>query len=121
MSQQCVLQIQKAKLVLEDDSAHVTPPGVLHQGLGSSTQEMNPQEWVQRRARKMVGELYHFYEDRLRVLMFFSLEQTRLQGSLTADFPCLKRAYKKVSEKFFIWADNDRTRGNSFKTKRGEI
>lgn len=99
----------------------MTLSGVLHHGLGSSTQDVNLQEQVQRRGRKTVRGLDHFsYEDRLRVLMFFSLKQTRLQGSLTADFPCLKRAYKKVSENFFIWADNDRTRENSF-NKRGEI
>ncbi|RMC12302.1 hypothetical protein DUI87_09815 [Hirundo rustica rustica] len=99
MSQQCVLPIQKARLILEGDSARVTPPGLLHQGLGSSTQDVNLQEWVQRRARMMVGGLDHFsYEDRLRELMLFTLEKTRLQRSLTADFPGLKGAYKKDGE-----------------------
>ncbi|TRZ26084.1 hypothetical protein HGM15179_001056 [Zosterops borbonicus] len=97
MSQQCVHPIQKAKLILEGDSAHVTPLGELHQGLGSSTQDVNLQECVQRRARKMVRGLDHFsYEDRMRELMLFSLEKTRLQGSLTAGFPCLQGAYKKL-------------------------
>lgn len=103
MNQQCVLPVQKTSLILEGDSAHVTPLGVPHQSLGSSTQEANLQEWVQRRARKIIRGLDHFsYEDRLRGLMSFSLEKTRLHGNVTADFPCLKRAYKKVSENLFV-------------------
>lgn len=113
MSQQCVLPVQKAKLILEGDSAHVTPLVVLHQDLGSLTQDVNLQEWVQRRARKMAGRLDHvFYEDRLRELTLFSLEKNRLQGRLAVAFPCLKGAYKNVSEKLVIWADTDRTWGN---------
>ena len=65
----------------------------------------------------MLRGLEHLsYENRLRKLGLFSLEKRRLWGDLTADFQCLRRAYKQERD-----CDSDRTRENGFKSKEGEI
>ncbi|KAK4818515.1 hypothetical protein QYF61_014328 [Mycteria americana] len=84
--------------------------------------DMDPLEWVQRRAMKMIRGLEHLsYEDRLRELGLFSLEKRRLQGDLTAAFHYLKVAYKKAGEGLFARACTDRTWGNGFKLKEGRF
>lgn len=75
-------------------------------------------EQVQRRATKVITGIEHFpYEDRLRELVLFSLENRRLLGDLIAAFQYLKRVYKKEDEGLFILADSDRTRGDGCNLK----
>jgi len=61
------------------------------------------------------------YEERLRELGLFSLEQRRLWGDLRAAFWYLNEAYKKVEEGLFTRACSDRTRGNGFKLQEGRF
>ncbi|KAK4812030.1 hypothetical protein QYF61_025021 [Mycteria americana] len=84
--------------------------------------DMDLLERVQRRATKMIRGMEHFScEDRLRELGLFSLEKSRVQEDLTADFQYLKGAYKKDGDKLFSRACCNRTRGNSFKLKEGRF
>ena len=79
-------------------------------------------EQVQRRAMKMISGLEFFsYEDRLRELGLFSLENRRLWGDLIAAFQYLKGTYRKDGEGLFIRECSDRMRGNSFKPKEGRF
>jgi len=79
-------------------------------------------EQIQRRARKMIRGLEHLScEERLRELGLFSLEKRRLQGDLTAAFPCLKGACKKDGDKLYSRACCYRTRGNGFKLEEAQI
>ena len=61
------------------------------------------------------------YEERLRELVWFSLEKRRLRGDLIVAFQDLKGAYKKAGEGLFTRACRDRTRGNGFKLKEGRF
>jgi len=57
------------------------------------------------------------YEDRLRQLGLFSLEQRRLRGDLIATFQYLKWVYRKDGEGLFTKVCSDRTRENGCKLK----
>ncbi|KFQ03656.1 hypothetical protein N329_00793, partial [Haliaeetus albicilla] len=84
--------------------------------------DMDLLERVHRRAMKMIRGLEHLsYEDRLRELVLFSLENRRLWGDLTATFQYLKESYKKHGAKPFSRACCYRTRGNGFKLKEGRF
>ena len=64
----------------------------------------------------MIQEVKHFpYEDRLRDLGLFSLENRGLQGYLRAAFQYLNWGYQKERGNFFSRVCCDRTRGNAFK------
>ena len=49
-------------------------------------------------------------EERLKELVFFSLERRRLQGDLVVAFQCVKGTYKEDGDKVFSRACWDRTR-----------
>ena len=71
---------------------------------------------------KVIKGLEHLpYEDRLRELRLFSLEQRKLRGDLIAAFQYLKETYRKDGEGLFIRECSDRTRANGFKLKEGRF
>jgi len=73
-----------------------------------------PQKWSE--------DLEHLsYEERLRELGLFSLENTRLRGHVIAAFQYLKGFCKKAGEGLFTRAWSGRTRGNSYKLKEGRL
>ena len=147
MSQQCVLTAQKANCVLgcikkgvasrEREvivplySALVRPHlDYCVPGLGPQyRKDMELLEWVQRRATKMIGGLEHLcYEERLRELGLFSLEEGRLREDLIVAFQYLKGAYKQEGEQRreqegerFMRVDSGRTRENGFKRRQGRL
>lgn len=54
-------------------------------------------------------------------MRLFSLKQRRLWGDVIATFQCLKDGYKKEVDRLFRRICFDRTRGNHFKLKRGDL
>ncbi|XP_051625182.1 uncharacterized protein LOC127461412 [Manacus candei] len=79
-----------------------TPPGVLCPDLRSPTQERHgPAEVSPEGANKLMKGLEHLsYEDRMRQLGLYSMEQRRVQRNLIAAFQYLKKAYEKAGGTF---------------------
>ncbi|PKU44394.1 hypothetical protein llap_5337 [Limosa lapponica baueri] len=140
MSQQCALTAPKANCILDctkrsvaSRSRELTLPlysALVRPHLEYCFQLWGPQhrrdmdrlEWVQRRTTNMIRGLEHLsYEDRLREMGLFSLENRRVQGDLLAAFQYLKGAYRRDGEGLFIRGCSDRMRGNGFKLKEGRF
>jgi len=84
--------------------------------------DMELLERVQRRITKMIKGLEHLsYEERLRELGLFSLENRRLQGHLLAAFLYLNGAYRKDRENIISRACCDRTSNSGFKLGKGRF
>ena len=96
--------------------------GVLHPGVGPSAQEVREAIAVhQRRAVKIIRRLEHpSYEERLRKLGLFSLEERRLCGDLCySGLSVLEESPQERWGKTLYWCD--RTRDNGFKLKEGRF
>lgn len=70
---------------------------------------------------KLTSEMLVFY--------FFEMLETReecysiitILQELTANFQYFKGVYKQEGKQLFLWADNDRTRGNNFELGKGRF
>lgn len=75
-----------------------------------------------RKGHKSIRGMDHLsYEDGLRVLELFSLEQKRLQEDFAATFQYFKGNFKKGGDRFFNRASRNRARSNGFSSKDGRF
>ena len=73
---------------------------------------------VQQRATEMMKALEHLsYEERLRKMQLFSLEQRRLRGIFVNAYKQLTQQCKEDRTKVFSEVPRDRARGNGHKLK----
>jgi ribonuclease P/MRP protein subunit RPP40 len=73
-------------------------------------------ERVQHRATRMIEECKGLsYEERLKVTGLTSLENRRTRGDMIEVFKTLKGINKIEGNRFFVMANNNRTRGHRFK------
>ncbi|XP_056343063.1 triadin isoform X5 [Oenanthe melanoleuca] len=136
MTQQCVLAVKKDICILGCIKSRVVSTSkemivslysaLVRPHLDYCVQDWEPQhkkdvemlEQVQKGVIKLTPGLEHIsYENRLREMGQFSLENRRLRGYLITAFQYVKGTCKRAKEGLLTTACGDRTRENGFKLK----